>query len=85
MDSEEGFDVMHRVLDELGAIDKEGDGMTHISMGMDEFEELKQNLMDSLGFSNRELAVNETILCATELESVATTTYAGIAVLKNVQ
>jgi uncharacterized membrane protein YdfJ with MMPL/SSD domain len=85
MDSEEGFDVMHRVLDELGAIDKDGDGMTHISTGMDEFEELKQNLMDSLGFSNRALAANETILCATELESVATTTYAGIAVLKNVR
>jgi uncharacterized membrane protein YdfJ with MMPL/SSD domain len=90
MDSEEGFDVMHRVLDELAAIDREGDGMTHISStDMDEFEELKQKLMDSLGLSNQNRASSplneETILCATELESVATTTFAGIAVLKNVR
>lgn len=85
MDSEEGFDVMHRVFDELAAFDKEGDGITHISTGMDEFEELKQNLMYSLGFSKPDFVESDYVLCETELESTATTTYAGIAVLKNVR
>ena len=78
MDSVEGFDVMHRVFDELTAIDKKGDGMMHISTGMAEFDVLKQNLMDSLGSWDN-------ILGVTELESITTTTYAGIAILKNVR
>lgn len=83
MDSEEGFDIMHRVLDELSAIDKEGDGITHVSTGMQEFEDEKRTLMDALGFSNHE---NNTVLCETEMESMEkTTNYAGIAVLKNVR
>lgn len=88
MDSEQGFDIMHRVLDELSAIDKEGDGITHVSTGMQEFEEQKRTLMDALGFSSssHHNEDNTTILCETELESMEkqTTNYAGIAVLKNI-
>lgn len=83
MDSEEGFDVMHRVFDELAAIDKKGDGMTDISTGMAELEELKENLMVQ-GFSNVDVQSDD-MLCGIELESIATTTYVGIAVLKNVR
>ena len=87
MDSEEGFDIMHRVLDELSAIDKEGDiGITHMSTGMQDFEEQKLTLMDALGFSTNHH--NKTaVLCETEVDSSAekTTNYAGIAVLKNVR
>lgn len=83
MDSEEGFDIMHRVLDELSAIDEEGDGITHVSTGMQEFEEQKRILMDALGFSTN-LHDNTTILCETETMQ-KTTNYAGIAVLKNVR
>lgn len=88
MDSEEGFDVMHRVLDELSAIDKEGDGITHVSSGMQEFEEEKRTLMDALGFSkdHHQDQANTTVLCETDMESTEkTTNYAGIAVLKNVR
>ena len=85
MDSEEGFDIMHRVLDELSAIDKEGaGGITHVSTSMQEFEEQKRNLMDALGFSSNQ--ENSTILCETELATTGkSTNYAGIAVLKNVR
>jgi len=86
MDSEDGFDIMHRVLDELSAIDKEGDGITHVSTGMQEFEEQKRNLMDALGFSANHSPENNTVLCETEMEATEkTTNYAGIAVLKNVR
>lgn len=86
MDSEEGFDIMHRVLDELSAIDKEGDGITQVSTGLQEFEKEKRNLMDALGFSKKHNQENSTDLCETELDSIEkTTNYAGIAVLKNVR
>jgi predicted RND superfamily exporter protein len=80
MDSEQGFDVMHRVLDELSAIDKDGNGgITHLSTGLQEFEEQKRTLMEALGFTKD----NATVLCEPEVQQ-QTTNYAGIAVLKNV-
>ena len=69
MDSEQGFDVMHRVLDELSAIDKEGDGgITHVSTGMQEFEEQKRTLMEALGFTPPKDG-NATVLCEPEVQT----------------
>jgi len=92
MDSAEGFDVMHRVLDELIAIDHpDSNGITHIATEDTEVRNLTNALMDNLGMSaeahKRQQLEEENIMCANALElSLAKQTqYNGIAVLKNMR
>jgi uncharacterized membrane protein YdfJ with MMPL/SSD domain len=83
MDSSDGFDVMHRVLDELIAIEKYEDaGITHIATGTDEIQDLTDHLMDTLGLSERAMAQNDDVLCDPAMME-RQTMYNGIAVLKN--
>ena len=91
MDSENSFDIIHTVVDELIAIDQNGDyGITHIATDQHEITFMTDALMDTLQMSTKaherqRLLKDQNLMSvsAHELALQEKTQYDGIAVLKN--